>query len=42
VTDLSIIFATLGAVAGVDPSWCLPPSERRSAPTSTPESVLTS
>jgi lipopolysaccharide/colanic/teichoic acid biosynthesis glycosyltransferase len=40
--DLTIILATLGALAGVDPTWCLPQSERRSAPISAPESVLTS
>jgi lipopolysaccharide/colanic/teichoic acid biosynthesis glycosyltransferase len=41
-TDLAIIVATLGAVAGVDPSWCLPFSERRTTSHSAPESVLTS
>lgn len=40
-TDLGIIIATIGAIAGIDPSWCFPQSERLESPSEHTESALT-
>lgn len=36
-TDIKIILATIGAIVGKDPTWCLPPHARTAPPAPQPE-----